>query len=76
MKRIRSFTIKFQIVDDVLQTALGRDDNFETATEEMKILLAYQLYLMCYDYERQTAFQKDGCVIAQVKVEEEEEGYI
>lgn len=76
MKKIRSFTIKFQIIDETLQTALGRDDNFEAATEEMKILLAYQLYLMCYDYERQAAFSKDGCVIAQTSREEEEEGYV
>ena len=75
MKKIRSFTIKFQVADEILQAALGRDDNFDAAVEEMKILFAYQLYLMCYDYERQEAFKKDGCVIAKVSKEEEDLGY-
>jgi hypothetical protein len=68
MNKIKSFTIKFDLNDEDLIDALSHDDNFAIAIEQMKVNFAYELYLMCNERQRKTAFEKDGCVTATVSV--------
>ena len=70
--KIRTFRIKFKLDDEELVNALSKDDNFAIAVEQMKINFAYELYLMCTEQQRKTAFNKDGCVSASVTVNEDE----
>jgi hypothetical protein len=72
MTKIKMFTITFKLHDQDLVDALSHDDNFMIAVEQMKINFAYELYLMCNEQQRKTAFNKDGCVTASVTVNEDD----
>lgn len=71
MIRVKDFTIRFKLADEDLIDALSQDDNFAIAVEQMKINFAYELYLMCNEQQRKTAFNKDGCVTATVHVNDD-----